>query len=75
MREPESYFYLEVPDDALAPDIKAGDLALVRRQVTLEAGQLGVVSAAGEAATLRFWPVEGADVKVFGRVVETKRRW
>ena len=75
VREPESYFYLEVPDDALAPDIKAGDLALVRRQDALEPGQLGLVCIGGADAALRVWPVEGGDVRVYGRVVETKRRW
>ncbi len=56
VRDPENYFYLVVKGDSMAPDIKEGDLALVRRQNTLSDGQLGCVIYNDNQGVLRqFW--------------------
>lgn len=43
VKNPENYFFLIVKGDSMEPRIHDGDLALVRRQQTLENGELGVV--------------------------------
>lgn len=43
VKNPENYFYLIVKGDSMEPRIHDGDLALVRRQNSLENGELGVV--------------------------------
>ena len=43
VKDPSQYFYLIVRGDSMEPRIHDGDLALVRRQPTLESGELGVV--------------------------------
>ena len=42
VKDPQNYFYLLVKGDSMEPRIFEGDLALVRRQQTLESGDLGV---------------------------------
>lgn len=43
VKDPQNYFYLVVKGDSMEPRISDGDLALVRRQSTLESGDLGVL--------------------------------
>lgn len=43
VKDPQNYFYLVVKGDSMEPRISDGDLALVRRQSTLENGDLGVL--------------------------------
>lgn len=56
VKDPENYFYLLVQGDSMEPRIQDGDLALVRRQQTLEDGDLGVVvyGDEGEGTLKRF---------------------
>lgn len=55
VRDPENYFYLLVRGDSMEPRIQDGDLALVRRQSTLDDGDLGVVVfGEGEGTLKRF---------------------
>lgn len=56
VRDPENYFYLLVKGDSMEPRIQDGDLALVRRQPTLDDGDLGVVvyGDEGEGTLKRF---------------------
>lgn len=55
VRDPENYFYLLVQGDSMEPRIQNGDLALVRRQPTLDDGDLGVVVyGEGEGTLKRF---------------------
>jgi repressor LexA len=61
VKDPERYFYLIVRGDSMEPRIRAGDLALVRRQATLDDGDLGVVIyGEGEGALKRFRRQGGA---------------
>ena len=43
VKDPQNYFYLVVKGDSMEPRISDGDLALVRRQSTLDNGDLGVI--------------------------------
>ena len=56
VKDPDNYFYLKVKGDSMMPRIQDGDLALVRRQPTLEDGDLGVViyGDEGEGTLKRF---------------------
>lgn len=55
LRSPEGYFYLVVRGDSMEPLIHDGDLALIRRQPTLEDGEVGVmVYRDGEGTLKRF---------------------
>jgi repressor LexA len=53
VRDPENYFYLLVKGDSMEPRIFEGDLALVRRQPTLESGELGVMVFGEGEGTLK----------------------
>ena len=53
VRDPENYFYLRVKGDSMEPRIQDGDLALVRRQPTLDDGDLGVVVLGEGEGTLK----------------------
>jgi repressor LexA len=53
VRDPENYFYLVVKGDSMEPRIQSGDLALVRRQETLDDGDLGVVIYGESEGTLK----------------------
>ncbi len=53
VRDPENYFYLVVRGDSMEPRIHEGDLALVRRQPTLDDGDLGVVVFGQGEGTLK----------------------
>ncbi len=53
VRDPENYFYLIVKGDSMEPRIKDGDLALVRKQNTLNDGDLGVIVYGDNEGTLK----------------------
>ena len=53
VKDPQNYFYLLVKGDSMEPRIFEGDLALVRRQQTLESGELGVVVFGDDEGTLK----------------------
>ena len=53
VKDPQNYFYLLVKGDSMEPRIFEGDLALVRRQQTLESGELGVVVFGDGEGTLK----------------------
>lgn len=53
VRDPENYFYLIVKGDSMEPRISDGDYALVRRQNTLESGELGVMVYGEGSGTLK----------------------
>ena len=97
VRDAEGYRYLLVRGDSMEPYIRAGDLALVHLQPTLNNGDLGVILYGDGEATLKRYHRRGDTVRlepfnrdyeavelrgeelqnlrVFGKVVETKRRW
>lgn len=63
VRNPEEYFYLIVKGDSMEPYISEGDLALARRQSTLEDGDLGViVYGEGEGTLKRFFSKDASVV-------------
>ena len=53
VKDPNRYFYLLVRGDSMEPRISDGDLALVRRQNTLESGELGVLVYGDGEGTLK----------------------
>ena len=59
---PQDHFYLRVEGDSMAPDICAGDLALVHIQPEVENGQLAVVIVNGEEGTLKRFIRDGSTV-------------
>jgi len=61
VKDPENYFYLLVQGNSMAPRIHEGDLALVRKQQTLENGDLGVIIyGEGEGTLKKFIKKDGA---------------
>ena len=50
---PDEYFFLCVTGDSMAPQIQAGDLALVHSQETLQSGEIGVVLLEDDEATIK----------------------
>ncbi len=55
VKDPANYFYLIVKGDSMEPRIHDGDYALVRRQSTLDNGDLGVmVFGEGEGTLKRY---------------------
>jgi len=62
VKEPDAYRYLMVRGDSMEPLIRAGDLALVRLQPTLQNGELGVFIYGDEEATLKRYRQEGDTV-------------
>ena len=59
---PDEYFFLRVTGDSMAPQIQAGDLALIHSQDTIESGQLGVVLLEDDEATLKRIVFSGRNV-------------
>ncbi len=59
VKDPSQYFYLIVRGDSMEPRIHDGDLALVRRQQTLESGELGVVVYGDGEGTLKKYIRQG----------------
>ncbi|HIY11854.1 MAG TPA: LexA family transcriptional regulator [Candidatus Anaerofilum excrementigallinarum] len=62
VKDPSQYFYLIVRGDSMEPRIHDGDLALVRRQPTLESGELGVVVYGEGEGTLKKYIRQGQAV-------------
>ncbi len=62
VRNPGDYFYLTVQGDSMEPHIRTGDLALVRRQNTLQNGELGVMVLRGGEGTLKRFFMENGIV-------------
>ena len=59
---PADYFFLRVTGDSMAPQINAGDLALVHRQPTADSGDIVVVIVGGEMGTIKQFLRRGASV-------------
>ncbi len=59
VRDPDSYFYLQVKGDSMEPRIRDGDLALVHRQPTLDDGDLGVIVYGDGEGTLKCFRRKG----------------
>ncbi len=59
VKDPENYFYLIVKGDSMEPRISDGDLALIRRQQTLENGELGVIVYGDNSGTLKKFVRQG----------------
>ena len=62
VKDPSSYFYLAVKGDSMEPRIRAGDLALVHKQPTLDSGDLGVLIYGEGEGTLKRYLVRGSSV-------------
>lgn len=62
VKDPDNYFYLLVKGDSMEPRISDGDLALVRRQPTLDNGDLGVVVFGDGEGTLKKFVRRGGAV-------------
>ena len=62
VKDPSQYFYLIVRGDSMEPRIHDGALALVRRQPTLESGELGVVVYGEGEGTLKKYIRQGQAV-------------
>ena len=60
--DPWHYFYLRVEGDSMTPDIRPGDLALVRIQPDIENGQLAVVIIDDEEGVLKKFKQDGQTV-------------
>lgn len=59
VKDPENYFYLVVKGDSMEPRIHDGDYALVRRQPTLNNGDLGVMVFGEGEGTLKKYVQRG----------------
>ena len=59
VKDPDNYFYLQVKGDSMEPRIREGDLALVRKQPTLENGDLGVFIYGDGEGTLKKYVKRG----------------
>lgn len=62
VKDPDNYFYLIVKGDSMEPKISDGDLALVRRQSTLDNGDLGVMVYGEGSGTLKQFVRRGNSV-------------
>ena len=62
IRNPESYFYLRVTGDSMAPQINEGELALVHRQSTADSGDIVIAVVNGEEGTIKRYVRQGAAV-------------
>ena len=62
IRNPESYFYLRVTGDSMAPQIAAGDLALIHSQQMVENGQIAVILLQDDEATIKRVLFAGSNV-------------
>jgi len=51
--EGEKHFYLIVDGDSMAPELNPGDMALVRRQNSVDSGTLGVFLIDGEEGVIK----------------------
>lgn len=53
MAKTGEFVALRVKGDSMLPDIKDGDIAIIRRQETIESGQIAAVIVNGEEATIK----------------------
>ena len=53
LRHPENFFYLRVRGDSMEPDIREGDLALIKKQDCLETGEMGVIILDDDEGTIK----------------------
>lgn len=53
MAKTGEYVALRVKGDSMEPQIKEGDIAIIRRQETIESGQIAVVIVNGDEATIK----------------------
>lgn len=53
MAKTGEFVALRVKGDSMLPDIKDGDIAIIRRQETIESGQIAVVIVNGDEATIK----------------------
>ena len=58
----DEYFYLRVTGDSMAPQIAAGDLALIHSQQTVENGQIAVILLQDDEATIKRVLFAGSNV-------------
>ena len=49
----EEYFALQVKGDSMSPDIKQGDIVILKKQSTVNSGQIAAVLIENEEATLK----------------------
>ncbi len=70
----EDYFFLSVKGDSMEPRILDGDLALVKKQASLNDGDLGVIIYGDEEATLKKFIHKGNTVilQAFNQSYESK---
>ena len=73
VKDPSQYFYLVVQGDSMEPGIRDKDLALVRKQSTLEDGDLGVVVYGDGEGTIKRYHRKGETValQAFNPAYET----
>ncbi|MCL1805472.1 MAG: XRE family transcriptional regulator [Clostridiales bacterium] len=71
--DPSRYFYLVVRGDSMEPGIRENDLALIRKQPTLDDGDLGVVVYGDGEGTLKRFHRKGDTValQAFNPAYET----
>jgi len=71
--DPSRYFYLVVQGDSMEPGIRDQDLALIRKQSTLEDGDLGVVVYGDGEGTIKRYHKKGPTValQAFNPAYET----
>ncbi|MBQ2956072.1 MAG: helix-turn-helix domain-containing protein [Clostridia bacterium] len=62
VRNPDTYFYLKVTGDSMAPHINEGDLALVHRQAAADSGDIVVALVNGGEGTIKRYVRQGAAV-------------
>lgn len=53
MAKTGDFVAIRVKDDSMLPEIKKGDIAIVRRQETIESGQIAVIIVNGDNVTIK----------------------
>ena len=73
VHDPSRYFYLVVQGDSMEPGIRDKDLALIRKQPTLEDGDLGVIIFGDGEGTIKRYHKKGETValQAFNPAYET----
>ena len=61
------FFALQIKGDSMEPEMRAGDIVIVRKQETIENGQIGIVLVNGDEATVKqvFLKPEGLELVGF----------
>lgn len=62
VRNPETYFYLKVTGDSMAPQINEGDLALIHKQAAADSGDVIVAVVNGNEGTIKRFVRQGAAI-------------